>query len=258
MRARGDPLSASETILVLGGTAEANALVGRLAALKARRNVILSLAGRTTAPMLPSDCTVRIGGFGGAAGLATFCIEANIVVLVDATHPFAAGISRNAAEASRISRIPRIALVRPAWEPVKDDRWFRVDGLAAARDALPHGARPFLALGRQHIAPFLLRTDLRAVVRMIDPPEPPLPFAADLVLAKPAADPNEEAKLFKARGISHLVCRNSGGAASYAKIAAARTLGLPVILIDRLPAPPEPVVKDVEAVIAWLIALQAH
>ena len=258
MRAHGDALSAGDTVLVLGGTAEANALVRRLTALETPPKIILSLAGRTAAPMLPDDCTVRIGGFGGASGLATFCTEEYVAALVDATHPFATGISRNAAEATRISRIPSIALVRPPWEAIKGDRWVPVACLAAARNALPHGARPFLALGRQHLAPFRLRTDLRPVVRMIDPPEPSLPFAADLILAKPAADPTEEAALFEAQGITHLVCRNSGGASSYAKIAAARTLGLPVILIDRPPLPPEPAVKDVEAVIAWLAAMQAH
>lgn len=258
MPAQADRRSSGSTVLVLGGTAEANALIRRLAGLESRPNIILSLAGRTASPMRPQDCTIRIGGFGGAGGLARFCIMANVAALVDATHPFAAGMSRNAAEACRIARIPRLALVRPAWTPIEGDFWFPVECLAAARDALPYGARPFLALGRQHLAPFRLRTDLRPLVRMIDPPQPPLAFAADLVLGKPAGDAAEEAALFEAQAITHLVCRNSGGAASYAKIAAARRLGLPVILIDRPPAPPEPVARDVQAVIAWLAAIGAN
>ena len=258
MHAQADKtLAPPGAILVLGGTAEASALVRRLAILEPRPTIVLSFAGRTATPVLPEGCSVRIGGFGGAAGLATFCAEENIGALIDATHPFAAGISRNVAEAARLSGVPRITLLRPPWQPATGDRWFPVDCLAAARDALPQGARPFLALGRQHLSPFRLRPDLRPVVRMIDPPSPPLAFAAEIVLGKPSAAPADEAALLETRGITHMVCRNSGGAASYAKIEAARMLGLPVILIDRPPAPPESIVQDIDAVIAWLAEMQA-
>ena len=93
------------------------------------------------------------------------------------------------------------------------DNWIDVDCLGAARDALPVGARPFLALGRQHLAPFAHRPDLMPVVRMIDPPEPPLAFSAEIVLGRPSADAETEAALLRRLAVTHLVCRNSGGAA---------------------------------------------
>lgn len=241
----------SETILILGGTAEASILAGRIAARWPDRRLIVSLAGRTKSPALPTG-EVRIGGFGGAEGLAAFLRAEAVTRLVDATHPFAAGISRNAAKAAGIAGTPRLALVRPAWTPLPGDRWIEVDCLGAARDALPANARAFLALGRQHLAPFGRRPDLRLVVRMIDPPEPPLPFPAEIVLGKPSGNPDAEAALLRETRATHLVCRNSGGSASYAKIEAARRLVLPVVMIARPPEEPGERAETVDAVMAWL------
>ncbi|MCW4117140.1 cobalt-precorrin-6A reductase [Aurantimonas sp. MSK8Z-1] len=240
----------ADTILILGGTAEAGALAGELAAARPNLRVITSLAGRTAAPSLPVG-EVRIGGFGGADGLAAYLKEEGITRLIDATHPFAAGISRNAEKAAAAAAVPRLCLVRAPWMPVAGDLWTEVDCIGAARDALPGNARPFLALGRQHLSPFARRADLAPVVRMIDPPDPPLTFRADLVLGKPSCEPAEEAALFTRLGVTHLVCRNSGGGASYAKIEAARALALPVIVIARPPAPAGPTVADLAAAIAW-------
>lgn len=214
------------------------------------QKLVLSLAGRTREPDLPLGIEARIGGFGGATGLAAWLRAERITHLVDATHPFAAGISRNAAEAATEARVKRLALHRPGWDAAPGDAWHRVACLKAAADALPQDARPFLALGRQHIAPFRQRPDLRPVLRMVDQPEG-LPFAADLVLGKPG-NADAEAALFEGLGVTHLVCRNSGGQASYAKLAAARALGLPVILIDRPPPPPPPLAGSVAEAAAWL------
>lgn len=237
-------------VLILGGTAEATALAIRLHTERRVERLVLSLAGRTLRPDLPEGVEARIGGFGGAAGLAAYLAAEGITHLVDATHPFAAGISRNAAEAALAAGVPRLALHRPGWDARPGDRWVHVACLKSACDALPPGARPFLALGRQHIAPFRHRPDLRPVLRMVDPPDA-LPFAADLVLGKPG-DAASEIALFAGKGITHVVCRNAGGAASYAKIEAARALRLPVVLIDRPPAPPPPMVASVEEAVAWL------
>ncbi|MBC6715360.1 cobalt-precorrin-6A reductase [Aurantimonas sp. DM33-3] len=242
----------AETILILGGTAEANALVSRLCASEPALRILLSLAGCTARPILPAGCEIRIGGFGGAEGLAAFLREAGASWLVDATHPFAAGISRNAARAATLAGVRRIAFVRPAWDTRPGDNWIDVDCLGSARDALPMGARPFLALGRQHLAPFAHRPDLTPVVRMIDPPEPPLAFAAEIVLGRPSSDAETEAALLRRLGVTHLVCRNSGGARSYAKVAAARRLGLPVVMIARPPAPSPPLAGSLDAVLALL------
>ncbi|PYE90028.1 cobalt-precorrin-6A reductase [Phyllobacterium leguminum] len=217
-------------ILILGGTAEAAALAKRLAPLPLR--VITSLAGRTRDPA-PLDGEVRSGGFGGAEGLARYIEAENITLLVDATHPFATRISPNAAKAAELTARPIIRLERPAWEKTEGDLWHEVASLEEAALTIPPNARVLLALGRQHIAAFATRPDAHFVARMIDPPETPLDLALyELVLAKPGKSSDEEAFL-RERRITHIVCRNSGGAASYAKLQAARRLQIPVILIAR-------------------------
>ena len=241
-----------EAILLLGGTAEASALAARIAAERPADRLVLSLAGRTRAPALPASGEVRIGGFGGAEGLAAFLAGEGVTRLVDATHPFAAGISRNAAKAASLAGVPRIALLRPPWEARPGDRWEDAACVGAARDGLPWGARPLLALGRQHLAPFAARADLAPVLRMVDDPGDLMPFPCDLVVGKPSPDWREEAALFVRLGITHIVCRNSGGAISYAKVEAARHLGLPVLMIRRPPPPAAPLAGSVEAVMVWL------
>ncbi|ALN71781.1 cobalt-precorrin-6A reductase [Aureimonas sp. AU20] len=239
-------------VLLLGGTAEASLLARRLHAERTDIRLLLSLAGRTLAPVLPEGVETRIGGFGGVEGLADFVTTAGVTHLLDATHPYAVGMSRNAAAAARRCALPHAAFLRPAWQRMEGDLWQEVDCLRAARDALPHGARPFLALGSQHVAPFRHRPDLSPVLRRVDAPSEPLPFAATLITGRPADDPAEEAALFRAERVTHLVCRNSGGARGYAKIAAARALGLPVILIRRPPEPDGPILRSLNAAMAWL------
>lgn len=220
-------------ILILGGTADARALANRLVAEGHR--VITSLAGRTAQPVLPEG-EVRTGGFGGWEGLARYLTETGIARIVDATHPFARRISENAIRASVATGIPLQQLVRQEWMRLPEDRWREVDSLEAAASALPSGAVVFLALGRQYLQAFEARNDCRFVIRMVDEPENPLPFTDyAIVLGRPASDPDTEANLFTAHAITHLVCRNSGGAAGYAKIVAARALRLPVIMIGRQP-----------------------
>jgi precorrin-6A/cobalt-precorrin-6A reductase len=195
--------------------------------------VTTSLAGRTVDPILPVGA-VRIGGFGGAEGLASYLREEGFERMIDATHPFARRISENAIKAAAISGVPLEQRLRPRWQKQPGDRWKAVRSLTAAADALPAGATVFLALGRQYLDAFTGRSDCRFVIRMVDPPETPLAFKDHmLVLGKPASDPEQEADLFTAHGITHLVCRNSGGPAGYAKIIAARRLALPVIIVER-------------------------
>jgi precorrin-6A/cobalt-precorrin-6A reductase len=239
------------TLLILGGTTEAAELAKRLAPRPIR--VITSLAGRTRDPAkLPGE--VRSGGFGGAEGLAGYIEAENISIIVDATHPFATRISPNAAKAAELSGRPLIRLERPAWEKTEGDDWHEVASLEEAASAIPPNARVLLALGRQHIAGFATRLDVHFVVRMIDAPEVPLELAShELVLAKPGNVQAEEAFLTDRR-ITHIVCRNSGGNASYAKLEAARKLKIPVILIARPPQLHANAVSDVEAVLAFIAA----
>lgn len=222
-----------ETILILGGTAEAADMAARLAGQGIP--VITSLAGRTREP-IPLKGKTRVGGFGGAQGLANYLRENAIALLVDMTHPFAARISENARTAAKLANVKLIAWHRPAWDKMDGDTWIEVESLAAAVTTIPPQARALLALGSQHIAPFAARADVHFLVRMIDPPVAPLPLPDhELLLAKPGSVEAEYA-LLRNRKITHIICRNSGGMASYTKIAAARLLALPVIMIVRASA----------------------
>ncbi|KQW28636.1 cobalt-precorrin-6X reductase [Rhizobium sp. Root274] len=220
-----------QKILILGGTAEARELASRL--VDEGHAVTTSLAGRTVDPILPRG-EVRIGGFGGADGLAAHIREHGYDRVIDATHPFARRISENAIKASAATGVPLELRLRPRWQKQPGDRWRTVDSLQAAAAALPAGATAFLALGRQYLEAFGTRGDCRFIIRMVDAPEAALPIHDyTLVLGKPASDAAREADLFTAHGVTHLVCRNSGGPAGYAKLIAARQVGLPVIMLER-------------------------
>lgn len=222
-----------ETILILGGTLEAANLAARLVREKPAARIITSLAGRTREPA-PVDGEVRTGGFGGADGLARYLVTEGITALIDATHPFALRISANAEGAAEAAGVPLTVLRRKPWERQPGDVWHEVASLEEARHAIPGNARVLLALGSQHIALFAERADVHFTVRMVDPPpaEAPLPFAkSTLILGKPGTVENESA-LLKDHAITHIVCRNSGGTGAYAKIEAARLIGLPVIIVQ--------------------------
>ncbi|WP_353641080.1 cobalt-precorrin-6A reductase [Mesorhizobium sp. WSM2239] len=228
----------TKKILILGGTTEARQLAGKLAE-RGEVEITLSLAGRTESPVAQRVPT-RSGGFGGAKGLAAYLREQKIGLLIDATHPYAANISRNAAEAARLAGVPILALRRPAWEPVEGDRWTLVDDAAEAVRAL--GTTPrnvFLALGRQEIAEFAAAPQHAYIIRSVDPVEPPLdvPDATYILARGPFAEANE-LDLLRAHRIDAIVAKNSGGSATYGKIAAARKVGIEVILFSR-PALPD-------------------
>lgn len=223
----------AETILILGGTREAAALAADLVSAHPGWRIITSLAGRTREPK-PLAGEVRIGGFGGADGLADYVRRENITALIDATHPFARQISANAKRAADITGIPLEVRTRAPWQKQPGDNWIEFTSLAEARDALPSAARVLLALGSQHIAPFACRADVHFIVRMVDRPGQPLPLPDhELVIGLPG-DVDQESALIKQHGISHIVCRNSGGAGAYAKIEAARNCRVPIFMI----APP--------------------
>ena len=235
-------------ILILGGTTEARILGGRLAAFA---EITLSLAGRTENPVM-QGVPVRSGGFGGAEGLAGWLRENRIDLLIDATHPYAARISANAAAASGLSGVPAIALCRPAWSESPGARW--TTARSAAEAAVLLGARPrkvFLALGRQELAPFEGTPQHSYLVRSVDPVDPPLavPDAAYILARGPFTEAGERA-LLETHGINAIVSKNSGGEATYGKIAAARALGIEVVLVSRPPLPALPSGTGVEEVLA--------
>jgi precorrin-6A/cobalt-precorrin-6A reductase len=174
--------------------------------------------------------------------------------LIDATHPFAAQISFNAAAAAAEVGIPHLMLIRPVWERTEGDRWIEVDDHEAAAATLPDLAqRIFLTIGRQELAAFAHLQDLWFLMRMIDPP---LPDAAvppgKLLLERGPFSLDEERSLLKQYQIGAIVSKNSGGDATYAKIIAARELGIPVVMIQRPPIPPGDSVADIESALAWL------
>jgi len=239
-------------VLILGGTGDAVQLAARAAALQGVE-VITSLAGRVRQPMAPAG-TMRIGGFGGAAGLIDYMRKQHIDLLIDATHPFATHISRHAATAARACGLPHLMLVRPPWEPVAGDRWLAVESIAGAATILPGVARRvFLTIGRQELAVFAPLHDFWFLMRMIDPPGPDTPVPpGTLILERGPFTLEDERQLLKTYAIEAIVSKNSGGDATYAKLIAARELGLPVVMIQRAPMPAGEQVAAVEHAVVWL------
>ena len=238
------------TVLVLGGTGEAVALARMLA--EAGIDVLTSIAGRTREPREVAG-RIRVGGFGGIDGLHAFLLREGIRAVIDATHPFAVQISANAARAAALANLPRLVLHRPPWTAVPGDRWVRVPDLEGAAGALPGGRTALLALGRQHLLPFAARRDVRFVIRSIEPATNVHMPQAEFVLARPSGNEVEEALFLRSRGVDAIVSRNSGGAGAYAKIAAARTLGLTVLMIDRPAPPPGDRVPSAAEAIDWVL-----
>src|SRR5712691_12793264 len=240
-------------VLILGGTGEAAKLAVQAALLQGVE-VITSLAGRTRHPVTPAG-RVRIGGFGGEAGLVDYMREQRIALLIDATHPFAAHISFHAAIAAHACGLPYLLLVRPPWEPVEGDRWITVESIAAAVAVLPSVTqRVFLTTGRQDLAAFAPLKDLWFLMRMIDPPTSNTPVPqGTLVLERGPFTLEDERELLKTYAIGVIVSKNSGGDATYAKIRAARELALPVVMVQRPLMPVGEQVADVRAAFEWLV-----
>lgn len=230
-------------------------LATRLAA-RGGLDVVLSLAGRTDQPA-PQPVPVRIGGYGGAAGLQAYLKAQSIAAVVDATHPYAARMSFNAAEACAAAGVPLLALRRPPWERQPRDLWCDVADVPTAVTALGSAPRRiFLALGRNEVRAFEAAPEHAYVVRSVDPVSPPLavPRAA-YVLGRGPFGEAEDRALLEAHGIDLIVCKNSGGAATYGKIAAARALGIAVMLIARPAMPDVAAVETPAAAEAWLFGL---
>jgi precorrin-6A/cobalt-precorrin-6A reductase len=244
----------AKELLILGGTGEA-AMLARAAVARFGDALSLttSLAGRTERPaLLPGR--VRIGGFGGAAGLAAYLTEHGVDRLIDATHPFAARISTAARLACDEARVPRLLLLRPPWRRHPLDRWIEVDNMAAAAELVGRfGRRAFLTVGTGEIACFAAATGVRFLVRLVDPPRQRLPLRChEIVIGRGPFTLDEERRRLELHAIDVLVCKASGGAATEAKIAAARELGLPVIMVRRPPPEPGVTVETVAAAVDWL------
>ena len=241
-------------VLVLGGTSEARELAAALSE-HPRFAAVSSLAGRVREPRVPEG-EVRIGGFGGPGGLATWLRDNGTDVLVDATHPFAQRMTSSAVEAARSAGVPLLVLRRPGWTEGPGDDWRWVRSVAEAADELrrmgPRGV--FLTTGRQDVSAFADLDDLRFLLRCVDPPEPPVPRQLEVLLDRGPFTVDGELDLLRSRALDVVVTKDSGGGMTAAKLRAARQLGLPVVVVRR-PDPPEaPLVETSRAALAWLEA----
>ncbi|WP_227982435.1 cobalt-precorrin-6A reductase [Nocardia spumae] len=222
-------------VLILGGTREARELAA-IAGGEREFEIVSSLAGRVREPVLPEG-QVRIGGFGGTAGLRKWLTDNDIDAVVDATHPFAGTISAHAVAAARSVGVPILHLRRPGWSPEPGDRWIRVPDLtAAARAAAEHG-RIFLTIGRQGVAHFAGLSESWFLIRAIDPPAGPVPPRHRLLLSRGPFTVARELELLREHRIDALVTKDSGGDLTVAKLTAARAHDIPVIVVDRPPTP---------------------
>ncbi|WP_150293876.1 cobalt-precorrin-6A reductase [Sphingobium estronivorans] len=238
-------------ILILGGTTEASALAKALA--ERGERAVLSYAGRTENPRA-QPVPVRVGGFGGIGGLIDYLRQEGVTHLVDATHPFAATMSAHAVAAAREAGIAHIMLTRPGWVESSGDHWTHVSDIAGAVAALAGPARRvLLALGRMHVDAFAARPQHHYLLRFVDMPEetPGLP-QHDLVVDRGPFTVEGDMALMREHGIDLIVSKNAGGGGAEAKLIAARTLGLPVLMIDRPPCPAARVTHQVAGVLEWL------
>ena len=241
-------------ILILGGTTEAVRLAERLAG-RPGIEATLSLAGRTHEPA-PQALPTRVGGFGGVSGLAAYLKDNGIDLLIDATHPFAAQISLNAVAAAAMAGVALIRYTRPPWEREPGDNWLEVDSLEAAAEALAGEPKcVFLTVGRLGRAAVEVAPQHHYVVRSIDPPDELNLPDHRLLLERGPFDEASQAALMQAERVEIMVTKNAGGDATYGKVAAARSLGLPVIMVQPPASPDVTTYHELNDVLA---AIEAH
>ncbi len=238
-------------VLLLGGTAEARALAARLFP---DVDVISSLAGRVPDPALPAG-PVRIGGFGGEAGLRRWLAAHDVGCVVDATHPFAATITAHAAAVCADIGMPYVVLSRPAW--TTENVITAATNAEAAKIVARHDySRIFLTTGRSGVAAFT-NSSAYFVIRVVTPPESEtLPRRHRLVLSRGPYRYDDEYELMREFRIEAMVTKNSGGAMTQPKLAAAAALGVAVVMIERPPLPAGvETVSTVDAAVDWLSKL---
>ncbi len=236
-------------ILILGGTGEARQLAHKLHI--CGHEVITSLAGRTQGPILP-DGAVRIGPFGGVAGLVAYLRAEAIERLVDATHPYAGQMSVNAVAAATQVSVPLVRYMRPQWTPLPGQDWIHVASAQGAAHILPREATVLLSTGHDGLDFYRMRTDCRFLLRVIEAPGEALPPNMLMIRSRPPYHLDDEIALMRDHGITHLVSKNSGGSQTEAKLIAAQRLGVQVVMIARPDYAPALEVGGVDAVLEAL------
>ena len=237
------------TVLILGGTAEARQLAAALAADGV--DVISSLAGRVGTPNLPAG-RVRVGGFGGAGGLADYLRREHVSAVVDATHPFAAKITKNVVRAASMTGTSLIRLERPGWEEHPHaNTWTWVSDATAARAAAEPALRPFLTTGRQSLRDFVAWADRDVLVRLVDPPAASLPQRWNVILSRGPYSYDGERTILTGHAIDVILTKDSGGTHTVAKLEAADHLGIPVVIIARPEPAPVPLLRTVAEAVDW-------
>ena len=238
-------------LLILGGSTEASALATKLAGWDGVE-VVYSLAGRTATPTFP-PAKVRVGGFGGSEGLAAWLGAEGIDAVVDATHPFTAQMPDNALRACDAAGLPRLRLRRAGWVPCAADRWSVVADMDTAARVVDESdaKRVFLTIGRQQLESFSAVADTWFLVRSIEAPDPLPVQQGEVLVDRGPFDEADELALLVEHRIDLLVTKNSGGSAAAAKLAAARRLEIPVVMVARPPAPAGPRAATVDEALAW-------
>ncbi|GAA2793641.1 cobalt-precorrin-6A reductase [Crossiella cryophila] len=239
----------ARVVLVLGGTGEARRLAVALGEVDGLR-VVSSLAGRVREPLLPVG-EVRVGGFGGVRGLVDWLRERAVDLVVDATHPFAAIMTGNAAAATAELGLPLLVLRRPGWTEQVGDRWHWVSSIGEAAALLPSvGRRVLLTTGRRDL-PAFANPELWFLSRSVDPPENH-PDNVEILLDRGPYTVDGELELLRRQRIEVLVTKDSGGEQTAAKLTAARRLGVPVVIVRRPPVPAADTVATVAAAVEWV------
>ncbi|MCG3267587.1 cobalt-precorrin-6A reductase [Yoonia sp. I 8.24] len=236
------------TVLILGGTGDAR----RIAQALQGTDAVISLAGATRTPD-PLPLSTRIGGFGGDDGFRDYLRSENITAVLDATHPFADRITQRTARICAQLKLPYLQMLRPGWAAEFGDIWTEIACEEDAAQHIPLGAVVFLGTGRQTLDRFANLTGREVICRQIDPPNGPFPFAGGrFLVGRPPFSTEDEMQLFSALGVTHLVVKNAGGAASRTKLTAAKHLSIPVLMITRPKRGDWPIVESVDAALDWV------
>lgn len=238
-------------ILLLAGAAEARHIalaLWREPSLSV--TVSLSRAGRRPQSF---GWPVRIGGWGGEEAYRDWVISENFRAVIDATHPFATHMAVRSARVSEHLGIDHIRLVRPTWVPGDGDQWTFLNCENEAAQHIPQEATVFLGTGRRRLDDLEPLSGRRIVCRVREWPVGDFPFPNGDFLFDPGPYTVEgETRLFRRLGVDWLIARNTGGAASWPKIEAARELGLRVAMIRRPKQPEGPRVSSVAETLAWV------